>query len=160
MSAVLSYDSIVLCVCIFNLHYWNCSLCSFFLRRVFHTWSPSDHDLIWTFPGWIKKIINNINNVVLLIFLLQAQKNERESIRQKLALGSFFDDGPGIYTSCSKSGKPSLSSRWAGLNRVSSFLTSRHVTPAWRQDIKFVLPPKSPKNDKKKSYAGILRLKQ
>lgn len=43
--------------------------------------------------------------------LLQAQKNERESIRQKLALGSFFDDGPGIYTSCSKSGKPSLSSR-------------------------------------------------
>lgn len=44
---------------------------------------------------------------------LQAQKNERESIRQKLALGSFFDDGPGIYTSCSKSGKPSLSSRWA-----------------------------------------------
>ncbi|KAI2532216.1 schwannomin interacting protein 1 [Homo sapiens] len=41
----------------------------------------------------------------------QAQKNERESIRQKLALGSFFDDGPGIYTSCSKSGKPSLSSR-------------------------------------------------
>ncbi|XP_054436095.1 schwannomin-interacting protein 1 isoform X2 [Pteronotus mesoamericanus] len=40
-----------------------------------------------------------------------AQKNERESIRQKLALGSFFDDGPGIYTSCSKSGKPSLSSR-------------------------------------------------
>ncbi|MGH0137211.1 UNVERIFIED_CONTAM: hypothetical protein FKN15_056915 [Acipenser sinensis] len=41
----------------------------------------------------------------------KAQKNERESIRQKLALGSFFDDGPGIYTSCSKSGKPSLSSR-------------------------------------------------
>ncbi|KAF7242631.1 Schwannomin-interacting protein 1, partial [Varanus komodoensis] len=40
----------------------------------------------------------------------KAQKNERESIRQKLALGSFFDDGPGIYTSCSKSGKPSLSS--------------------------------------------------
>lgn len=46
-----------------------------------------------------------------LILPLQAQKNERESIRQKLALGSFFDDGPGIYTSCSKSGKPSLSSR-------------------------------------------------
>uniref|UniRef100_A0A9L0JS34 Schwannomin interacting protein 1 n=1 Tax=Equus asinus TaxID=9793 RepID=A0A9L0JS34_EQUAS len=42
---------------------------------------------------------------------LQAQKNERESIRQKLALGSFFDDGPGLYTSCSRSGKPSLSSR-------------------------------------------------
>uniref|UniRef100_A0A671LK14 Schwannomin-interacting protein 1-like n=1 Tax=Sinocyclocheilus anshuiensis TaxID=1608454 RepID=A0A671LK14_9TELE len=41
----------------------------------------------------------------------RAQKNERESIRQKLALGSFFDDGPGIYSSCSKSGKPSLSSR-------------------------------------------------
>uniref|UniRef100_A0A3B5LX48 Schwannomin interacting protein 1 n=1 Tax=Xiphophorus couchianus TaxID=32473 RepID=A0A3B5LX48_9TELE len=49
--------------------------------------------------------------------LLQAQKNERESIRQKLALGSFFDDGPGIYTSCSKSGKPSLSSRLqSGMN--------------------------------------------
>ncbi|KAJ6669408.1 hypothetical protein lerEdw1_008217 [Lerista edwardsae] len=49
------------------------------------------------------------DNCFLLYF--QAQKNERESIRQKLALGSFFDDGPGIYTSCSKSGKPSLSSR-------------------------------------------------
>ncbi|KAM6225297.1 schwannomin-interacting protein 1 isoform 7-T7 [Rhynchocyon petersi] len=47
----------------------------------------------------------------------EAQKNERESIRQKLALGSFFDDGPGIYTSCSKSGKPSLSSRLqSGMN--------------------------------------------
>ncbi|KAG2462975.1 SCHI1 protein, partial [Polypterus senegalus] len=57
----------------------------------------------------------------LVIFLnvdfFQAQKNERESIRQKLALGSFFDDGPGIYTSCSKSGKPSLSSRLqSGMN--------------------------------------------
>ncbi|XP_059542888.1 schwannomin-interacting protein 1 isoform X2 [Myotis daubentonii] len=48
---------------------------------------------------------------------MRAQKNERESIRQKLALGSFFDDGPGIYTSCSKSGKPSLSSRLqSGMN--------------------------------------------
>ncbi|XP_060761817.1 schwannomin-interacting protein 1 isoform X1 [Neoarius graeffei] len=48
---------------------------------------------------------------------MNAQKNERESIRQKLALGSFFDDGPGIYTSCSKSGKPSLSSRLqSGMN--------------------------------------------
>ncbi|KAM4895460.1 IQCJ-SCHIP1 readthrough transcript protein isoform 1-T1 [Sylvia borin] len=47
----------------------------------------------------------------------EAQKNERESIRQKLALGSFFDDGPGLYTSCSKSGKPSLSSRLqSGMN--------------------------------------------
>uniref|UniRef100_A0A674H3B4 Schwannomin interacting protein 1 n=1 Tax=Taeniopygia guttata TaxID=59729 RepID=A0A674H3B4_TAEGU len=47
----------------------------------------------------------------------KAQKNERESIRQKLALGSFFDDGPGLYTSCSKSGKPSLSSRLqSGMN--------------------------------------------
>ncbi|KAA0702506.1 IQCJ-SCHIP1 readthrough transcript protein [Triplophysa tibetana] len=35
-----------------------------------------------------------------------AQKNERESIRQKLALGTFFDDGPSVYTSCSKSGNP------------------------------------------------------
>ncbi|XP_012731957.1 schwannomin-interacting protein 1 isoform X2 [Fundulus heteroclitus] len=33
----------------------------------------------------------------------QAQRNERESIRQKLALGSFYDDEPVIYTSCSKS---------------------------------------------------------
>jgi len=47
----------------------------------------------------------------LVALPFQAQKNERESIRQKLALGSFFDDGPGLYTSCSKSGKPSLSSR-------------------------------------------------
>ncbi|XP_003364985.1 schwannomin-interacting protein 1 isoform X10 [Equus asinus] len=47
----------------------------------------------------------------------KAQKNERESIRQKLALGSFFDDGPGLYTSCSRSGKPSLSSRLqSGMN--------------------------------------------
>ncbi|XP_018120050.1 schwannomin interacting protein 1 S homeolog isoform X2 [Xenopus laevis] len=46
-----------------------------------------------------------------------AQKNERESIRQKLAFGSFFDDGPGLYTSFSKSGKPSLSSRLqSGMN--------------------------------------------
>ncbi|XP_078472582.1 schwannomin-interacting protein 1 isoform X2 [Lampetra planeri] len=48
---------------------------------------------------------------------LEAQRNERESIRQKLALGGFFDDGPGIYTNCSKSGKPSLSSRLqSGMN--------------------------------------------
>ncbi|KAB0365834.1 hypothetical protein FD754_009990, partial [Muntiacus muntjak] len=53
-----------------------------------------------------------------------AQKNERESIRQKLALGSFFDDGPGIYTSCSKSGKPSLSSRWKPLP-----LLEKHLFP-------------------------------
>uniref|UniRef100_A0A8C9UWG0 Schwannomin interacting protein 1 C-terminal domain-containing protein n=1 Tax=Spermophilus dauricus TaxID=99837 RepID=A0A8C9UWG0_SPEDA len=40
-----------------------------------------------------------------------------KSIRQKLALGSCFDDGPGIYTSCSRSGKPSLSSRLqSGMN--------------------------------------------
>ncbi|XP_035566149.2 schwannomin-interacting protein 1 isoform X4 [Canis lupus baileyi] len=51
------------------------------------------------------------------VYQKKAQKNERESIRQKLALGSFFDDGPGIYTSCSKSGKPSLSSRLqSGMN--------------------------------------------
>ncbi|XP_066049768.1 schwannomin-interacting protein 1 isoform X3 [Chamaea fasciata] len=51
------------------------------------------------------------------MWLCCAQKNERESIRQKLALGSFFDDGPGLYTSCSKSGKPSLSSRLqSGMN--------------------------------------------
>ncbi|XP_070775543.1 schwannomin-interacting protein 1-like isoform X2 [Enoplosus armatus] len=37
----------------------------------------------------------------------QAQRNERESIRQKLALGSFYDDEPVIYTSCSKNGPSS-----------------------------------------------------
>ncbi|KAF3858315.1 hypothetical protein F7725_011516 [Dissostichus mawsoni] len=40
---------------------------------------------------------------------ISAQRNDRESIRQKLALGSFYDDEPVIYTSCSKNG---LSSRW------------------------------------------------
>ncbi|KAG5285970.1 hypothetical protein AALO_G00009560 [Alosa alosa] len=34
--------------------------------------------------------------------IYQAQRNERESIRQKLALGSFYDDGPVIYTGCTK----------------------------------------------------------
>ncbi|XP_035643674.1 schwannomin-interacting protein 1 isoform X4 [Oncorhynchus keta] len=35
----------------------------------------------------------------------QAQRNDRESIRQKLAFGSFYDDEePAIYTSCSKNG--------------------------------------------------------
>ncbi|KAM4552725.1 schwannomin-interacting protein 1 [Odontesthes bonariensis] len=34
--------------------------------------------------------------------IYQAQRNERESIRQKLALGSYYDDEPVIYTSCSK----------------------------------------------------------
>ncbi|KAL0966621.1 hypothetical protein UPYG_G00297540 [Umbra pygmaea] len=35
----------------------------------------------------------------------QAQRNDRESIRQKLAFGSFYDDDePVIYTSCSKNG--------------------------------------------------------
>ncbi|XP_067109761.1 schwannomin-interacting protein 1-like [Osmerus mordax] len=44
----------------------------------------------------------------------QAQRNDRESIRQKLALGGFYDDEPVIYTSCSKN---SLSSRLqAGVN--------------------------------------------
>uniref|UniRef100_A0A8C5JVD4 Schwannomin interacting protein 1 C-terminal domain-containing protein n=1 Tax=Jaculus jaculus TaxID=51337 RepID=A0A8C5JVD4_JACJA len=44
---------------------------------------------------------------------LKKNKDERE----KLALGSFFDDGPGIYTSCSKSRKPSLSSQLqSGMN--------------------------------------------
>ncbi|XP_051552847.1 schwannomin-interacting protein 1-like [Myxocyprinus asiaticus] len=41
----------------------------------------------------------------------QAQRNERESIRQKLAFGSFYDDGPVIFTGCSKSSKSCLSSR-------------------------------------------------
>ncbi|XP_036841604.1 schwannomin-interacting protein 1 isoform X1 [Oncorhynchus mykiss] len=37
----------------------------------------------------------------------QAQRNDRESIRQKLALGSFYDDEePVIYNSCSKNGLP------------------------------------------------------
>lgn len=49
--------------------------------------------------------------LVLMSFSLpcQAQRNERESIRQKLALGSFYDDEPVIHTSCSKNGP---SSRW------------------------------------------------
>ncbi|XP_061916207.1 schwannomin-interacting protein 1 isoform X4 [Entelurus aequoreus] len=60
---------------------------------------------------------HNQNHNVGKTSYTSAQKNERESIRQKLALGSFFDDGPGIYTSCSKSGKPSLSSRLqSGMN--------------------------------------------
>uniref|UniRef100_A0A8C4X0B8 Schwannomin interacting protein 1 n=1 Tax=Eptatretus burgeri TaxID=7764 RepID=A0A8C4X0B8_EPTBU len=47
----------------------------------------------------------------------KAQCTDRESIRQKLALGGFLDDGPGIYTSCSRSGKPSLSARLqSGMN--------------------------------------------
>ncbi|KAL0973070.1 hypothetical protein UPYG_G00198530 [Umbra pygmaea] len=59
----------------------------------------------------------NLNHSLGKTQYTSAQKNERESIRQKLALGSFFDDGPGIYTSCSKSGKPSLSSRLqSGMN--------------------------------------------
>ncbi|XP_049602906.1 schwannomin-interacting protein 1 isoform X1 [Syngnathus scovelli] len=45
---------------------------------------------------------------------ISAQRNERESIRQKLALGSFYDDEPVIFTSCSKS---DLSSRFhSGVN--------------------------------------------
>lgn len=40
--------------------------------------------------------------------IYQAQRNERESIRQKLALGSFYDDGPVLYSGCTKS---ALSSR-------------------------------------------------
>ncbi|KAG7479632.1 hypothetical protein JOB18_030706 [Solea senegalensis] len=60
---------------------------------------------------------HNQNHNIGKTHYTSAQKNERESIRQKLALGSFFDDGPGIYTSCSKSGKPSLSSRLqSGMN--------------------------------------------
>lgn len=59
----------------------------------------------------------NHNHGLMRTNSTNAQKNERESIRQKLALGSFFDDGPGIYSSCSKSGKPSLSSRLqSGMN--------------------------------------------
>uniref|UniRef100_A0A674DV08 Schwannomin interacting protein 1 n=1 Tax=Salmo trutta TaxID=8032 RepID=A0A674DV08_SALTR len=38
-------------------------------------------------------------------FDITAQRNDRESIRQKLAFGSFYDDEePAIYTSCSKNG--------------------------------------------------------
>ncbi|XP_041751768.1 schwannomin-interacting protein 1-like isoform X2 [Coregonus clupeaformis] len=41
-------------------------------------------------------------------FDITAQRNDRESIRQKLAFGSFYDDEePAIYTSCSKNGIPS-----------------------------------------------------
>lgn len=51
----------------------------------------------------------NIRCIHAKVFLCscQAQRNERESIRQKLALGSFYDDEPVIYTSCSKNGPSS-----------------------------------------------------
>ncbi|XP_040205200.1 schwannomin-interacting protein 1 isoform X4 [Rana temporaria] len=66
---------------------------------------------------WKDMTLHEISSLNLVETSAKAQKNERESIRQKLALGSFFDDGPGIYTSCSKSGKPSLSSRLqSGMN--------------------------------------------
>ncbi|XP_041967974.1 schwannomin-interacting protein 1-like isoform X2 [Alosa sapidissima] len=42
--------------------------------------------------------------------IYQAQRNERESIRQKLALGSFYDDGPVIYTGSTKNSPSSRSS--------------------------------------------------
>ncbi|NWS24430.1 SCHI1 protein, partial [Polioptila caerulea] len=72
----------------------------------------------------------------------QAQKNERESIRQKLALGSFFDDGPGLYTSCSKSGKPSLSSRLKKqIQALHDF--SREKKPQTRSNFAVALPPQS-----------------
>ncbi|XP_036409873.1 schwannomin-interacting protein 1-like isoform X2 [Megalops cyprinoides] len=44
-------------------------------------------------------------------WIYQAQKNERECIRQKLALGSFFDEDPDLYTNCGKNTKPNVSSR-------------------------------------------------
>ncbi|XP_005742223.1 schwannomin-interacting protein 1 isoform X4 [Maylandia zebra] len=67
--------------------------------------------------GGVDDVIRQASSLYLSDDYKEAQKNERESIRQKLALGSFFDDGPGIYTSCSKSGKPSLSSRLqSGMN--------------------------------------------
>ncbi|XP_033953030.1 schwannomin-interacting protein 1 isoform X1 [Pseudochaenichthys georgianus] len=67
--------------------------------------------------GGVDDVIRRTSSLILNDGYKEAQKNERESIRQKLALGSFFDDGPGIYTSCSKSGKPSLSSRLqSGMN--------------------------------------------
>ncbi|CAB1325955.1 unnamed protein product, partial [Coregonus sp. 'balchen'] len=44
----------------------------------------------------------------VLLRVAVAQRNDRESIRQKLALGSFYDDEePVIYNSCSKNGLPS-----------------------------------------------------
>lgn len=49
----------------------------------------------------------NILCAFTFLCLWQAQRNERESIRQKLALGSFYDDEPVIYTSCSKNGPSS-----------------------------------------------------
>ncbi|CAG6002031.1 schwannomin-interacting protein 1 isoform 5-T5 [Menidia menidia] len=67
--------------------------------------------------GGLDDVISQASGLYLSDDYKEAQKNERESIRQKLALGSFFDDGPGLYTSCSKSGKPSLSSRLqSGMN--------------------------------------------
>ncbi|TMS10109.1 Schwannomin-interacting protein 1 [Larimichthys crocea] len=57
---------------------------------------------------------------------ISAQRNERESIRQKLALGSFYDDEPVIYTSCSKNGPSSRLQSGVNLqSKQSSSLSDR-----------------------------------
>uniref|UniRef100_A0A4W4FIP0 Schwannomin interacting protein 1 C-terminal domain-containing protein n=1 Tax=Electrophorus electricus TaxID=8005 RepID=A0A4W4FIP0_ELEEL len=43
--------------------------------------------------------------------MLHHRLNERESIRQKLALGSFYDDGPVLFTGYSRMGKNCVPSR-------------------------------------------------
>ncbi|KAJ8271124.1 hypothetical protein GJAV_G00123010 [Gymnothorax javanicus] len=43
--------------------------------------------------------------------IYQAQKNERECIRQKLALAAFTDEGTVLYSNYSPNSKPELSSR-------------------------------------------------
>ncbi|KAG7266346.1 hypothetical protein CRUP_017705 [Coryphaenoides rupestris] len=57
----------------------------------------------------MKYLAGSLKLDILALFkqMMLAQRNERECIRQKLALGSFYDDEPVIYTSCSKSGQSS-----------------------------------------------------
>lgn len=77
----------------------------------------------------------NILCASTFLCLWQAQRNERESIRQKLALGSFYDDEPVIYTSCSKNG-PSSRCVWLSVcvskqKRMVHFEYSNNVIDCW-----------------------------
>ncbi|XP_061776052.1 schwannomin-interacting protein 1 isoform X2 [Nerophis ophidion] len=52
--------------------------------------------------SWAEELQECYNAGQKRLSVISAQRNERESIRQKLALGSFYDDEPVIFTSCSK----------------------------------------------------------
>ncbi|XP_054624086.1 schwannomin-interacting protein 1 isoform X2 [Dunckerocampus dactyliophorus] len=52
--------------------------------------------------SWAEELQECYNGAQSRLSIISAQRNERESIRQKLALGSFYDDEPVIFTSCSK----------------------------------------------------------